>query len=325
MEMEISEKSDKAIKKSITYLTIGFWTLAVWGAFALIASLANFYTLGAGEMITIILVGVALGLLLKNMHSYIKVYKTFRETKTEQAFENLLEAQKRYYGFIYILPLIMIGLAIIASIIGDFQQAGGLHGSMEQIQTHVFEPKGVFSEIQIEKHNEAISILLTGSASQKKSAMESVQKQPNDYNPVVLYVYSGELLHEGNIDEAMFWYYVAQLQARYDANLCMDNSAASACSVLTEEFGDEINIYAFQDLDKLESIFNKVIEFVRTNTENYDHRWINLHGLWAFGGEEETRELSKPKDEWEAIKKKTIDDYYNGFIASINLIKKERK
>ena len=50
------------------------------------------------------------------------------------------------------------------------------------------------------------------------------------------------------------------------------------------------------------------------------------HGMWAvqlgLNNESETRELSKPKVEWEAIKKKTIDDYYSGFIE---YVKKQKK
>jgi hypothetical protein len=106
----------------------------------------------------------------------------------------------------------------------------------------------------------------------------------------------------------------------------MDNSAKQAVSILNNEYGPAINKYAFQDIVKLENTVNKVVDFVRSNNENYDHRWINLHGMWAvlsgLSDEPETRELSKPKEEWEAIKKKTVDDYYNGFLE---YVKSQRK
>jgi hypothetical protein len=195
-----------------------------------------------------------------------------------------------------------------------------------QTENKEIKAKGVFSEIVVDKHNEAIKTLQGKNKKQKKQIIETIIKNPNDYNPPVLYALSRELFSQGDKDEAAFWFYVAQLRARYDANLCMDNSAKQAVSVLNNEYGPDINKYAFQDIDKLEKTVNKVVDFVRTNIENYDHRWINLHGMWAvqagLSDEPETRELSKPKDEWEAIKKKTIDDYYNGFIEYVKSQKK---
>ena len=195
-----------------------------------------------------------------------------------------------------------------------------------QIETIEVDAKGIFSEIEVDKHNETISLLQSADKEQKKETIEIVLKNPNDFNPPVLYALSQELFQQGDKENAFFWFYVAQLRARYDVNLCMDNSAKQAVSVLNNKYGPEINKSAFQDIDKLEKTVNKVVEFVRTNNENYDHRWINLHGLWAFqaglSDETESGELSKPKDEWEAIKKKTVDDYYNGFIDYVKTLKK---
>lgn len=101
----------------------------------------------------------------------------------------------------------------------------------------------------------------------------------------------------------------------------MDNSAIQAVTILNNEYGPEINKYAFQDISKLETIVIKVVDFVRENEENYDHRWINLHGIWAvqasLNHEKVFGELSKPKKEWKKIKQKTVDDYYDGFIKYV--------
>lgn len=61
----------------------------------------------------------------------------------------------------------------------------------------------------------------------------------------------------------------------------MDNSVKQAVSILNNEYGPVINNYAFQAIVKLESTVNNVFDFVRSNNENYDHRWINLLGMWA--------------------------------------------
>lgn len=61
---------------------------------------------------------------------------------------------------------------------------------------------------------------------------------------------------------------------------------------------------------------NKVVDFVRTNEENYDHRWINLHGMDAVQNRK-VKEISQPKSKWPEIKTKTIEDYYKGFIEYV--------
>jgi hypothetical protein len=195
-----------------------------------------------------------------------------------------------------------------------------------QAQTKEIKSKGAYKEIDVAKDNSAIEILSSKKRKQKQETVDAVLSNPHSYNPPVLYALSKELFQQGKKDDASFWFYVAQLRARYDANLCLDNSAKQAVAVLNNAYGPEINKYAFQDMDKLRKMVEKVVEFVRLNEETYDHRWINLHGMGAvmagLGDEKKGTELSRPKDQWEAIKKKTVDDYYNGFIEYANSQKK---
>lgn len=187
--------------------------------------------------------------------------------------------------------------------------------------TTAINPKGIYSEIDVARHNSAIKILSGKDRNLKLHTVNSILKNPNYYIPPVLYSLSRELFRQGKKDEATYWFYIAQLRARYDANLCMDNSAKQAVSILNGEYGPDINKYAFQDMSKLEKIVTKVVDFVRTNEENYDHRWINLHGMDAvlsgLDKKAAKKELSEPKEKWAAIKKKTVDDYYNGFIEYV--------
>ena len=187
--------------------------------------------------------------------------------------------------------------------------------SNAQKQTKEIKPKGAYKKIDVARHNEAIEILNGKDLKLKQQTVDSILKNPNYYNPPVIYALSRELFQQDKKVDATFWFYLAQLRARYDANLCMDNSAKQAVSILNQEYGPDINIFAFQDLDKLEKTVTKVVDFVRTNEENYDHRWINLHGLDAvLGGK---NELSQAKDKWAEIKKKTVDDYYNGYMKYV--------
>lgn len=180
-------------------------------------------------------------------------------------------------------------------------------------QTKQAKPKGVYKEIEVAKHNKAIEHLHGDDQKLKQQAISSVLQNPNDYNPPVLYALSRELFLQDKKDEAAYWFYVAQLRARYDANRCADKSATQAVSVLNGEYGPDINKHAFANHDFLQSTVEEVVAFVNTNEENYDHRWLNLHGMGVFLNEK-GKALSKPQEEWAAIKSKTVDDYYNAFI-----------
>lgn len=180
-------------------------------------------------------------------------------------------------------------------------------------QTKQIKPKGVYKEIEVAKHNEAIEHLHGENQSLKQQTISSVLQNPNDYNPPVLYALSRELFLQDKKDEAAYWFYVAQLRARYDANRCADRSAAQAVSVLNGEYGPDINKYAFANHDSLRSTVKKAVAFVKANKENYDHRWLNLHGMDVFLNEK-GKTLSMPQEEWPAIKSKTVDDYYSSFL-----------
>ena len=189
-----------------------------------------------------------------------------------------------------------------------------------QIQTIEVQPKGEYADIRIEDQNATIEKLNSTDKEIQKKAVTQILKSPNTYVPPVLYSLSNYLFHNDNKRDAAFWFYTAQLRARYDANRCNDPTAVQAVSVLNQNYGTQINQYGFKDLSNLERIVNEVAAYVRSNPENYDHRWINLHGMGAFvnGGEA----LSKPKPEWSKIKEETVSEYMAGFNEALASMKK---
>lgn len=191
-------------------------------------------------------------------------------------------------------------------------------------QTNQIEPNSTYKEI--DSQNNIVELLNSEKENVRIETVNNILSNPNNYNPPVLYALSKELFEENKKDEAMYWFYIAQLRARYDSNLCLDASAKQGVGILNRTYGPNINEYAFNDVDKLELTVNKVVEFVKKNDENYDHRWLNLHGMGAIINSmdktAETPEMTEPKDKWTAIKKKTIDDYYNGFIEFVKSKKK---
>ncbi len=188
-------------------------------------------------------------------------------------------------------------------------------------QTKKVKPKGAYKEIEVAKHNHAIEVLHGRESKAKKELMANIVMHPNNYNPPVLYALSKELFMQDKKEEAAFWFYVAQLRARYDANICADRSAAQGVAILNNTYGPDINQFAFSDIAFLETTVEKVVAFVRENEENYDHRWLNLHGMGAFINDGDA-ELSKPKEMWPEIKAKTINDYHEGFKKYMQSLQK---
>jgi len=188
---------------------------------------------------------------------------------------------------------------------------------MKAQKTEIIPVTGVFKEIDVKDQNSAISVLFTGDEKMKSTMRDLFFQDQNKWNPPVVYAISKVLFEQGYKDDAAMWFYIGQLRARIDANLCQDETARGAVAILNDKFGSTINKHALKDIKKLETIVKDAVEFVRTYEPTYDQRWINLHGMWAINGIEEGKALSYPKEEWAAIKKKTIDDYYADFVKHV--------
>jgi hypothetical protein len=154
------------------------------------------------------------------------------------------------------------------------------HAHAQQIVNHEVEPVGVYTEINMKSDTKICMQLLDSTNRNRLTLIDSVEDNPNVYTPPVLYVLSAALFLIKKFDDAAFWFYVAQLRARYDVNRCADRTANA--TQYNQTFGPSINQYALQNLDNLELIVKKVVEFVRVNDEKYDQRWINLSGMDAM-------------------------------------------
>ena len=182
------------------------------------------------------------------------------------------------------------------------------------------KPTGAHATIDTKLATAAMRALQGEKGEAEKAALD-IKAYPERYAPSVFYALAKFFFDRDEKDEALFWFYAGQLRGRYDANRCADISARSAINVLNERYGSPINKYAFQDIPKLKTIIAKVVEWDEKTGYAYDHRWINLHGMGAFVGNEPA--LSLPSDTWPAIAKDTRENYYREFQKLMTLI--ERK
>ena len=190
-------------------------------------------------------------------------------------------------------------------------------------------PNGEYAQINTHKGIDAIQTLTKGSAAEKLEMIARVTAQPQNYEPPVFYALAQAMFQNGKKDEAAFWFYAGQLRGRFDANRCADISARQAVTVLNQTYGTPINQYTFQDIPKLEALVLKVIAWDKSTPYNYDHRWINLHGMNAMisglspkDASVQTAAVSLPKEQWPAIAEKTRNDYLSAFKQAMESLKK---
>lgn len=173
-------------------------------------------------------------------------------------------------------------------------------------------PKGIYSEIKVAKQNKMIQELIDTKT--RASSIETIFNNINQYNPPVLYVFSQALFVNGELQTGIDWYLFAQLNALYDANRCSDKTARQATTILESKFRPAYEDYIksnkqayLESIDKVVMLFNKI-------PQDYDIRWINLHGMDAvttsLSDEKENKnDLSLPKESWPEIKEKTIGQF----------------
>jgi hypothetical protein len=194
-------------------------------------------------------------------------------------------------------------------------------------ETIYVKPAGEYAKIDTIESIQLDDILLKGSPEQKQTAIDKVLADPSKYPPPVLYCMSQALMEQGKKEEATFWYLCGQLRGRFDANRCADISARSAIDALNQMFAPKISPYIREHLLAMEPLVQKVVSWDRTTPYNYDHRWINLHGMNSFGFDDKdnAEPLSLPKSEWQSIAERTRTEYLKQFQEVVTQQKQQRK
>jgi tetratricopeptide (TPR) repeat protein len=198
-----------------------------------------------------------------------------------------------------------------------------------RVEVHVVKPSGEYAQIDTTLALKTVGVLKDGSPEEKLKVFAQIRKQPEKYAPPVLYLLSNVLFQMGDKDEAAFWFYAGQVRARFDANRCAEPSARAAVSVLNNQYGPIINRYTFGEKPAmLDDLLPRVVDWDRKTAHDYDHRWINLHGMGAVmssmsskGGASPLTALSLPKEQWEQIAERTRSDYLISFRKAKEMMK----
>jgi hypothetical protein len=173
----------------------------------------------------------------------------------------------------------------------------------------------VSGEVDIKK---CVQILSKGSLEEQIDLIKKISESPEKYPPLVLYMMSNILFQAGEKEEAMFWFYAAQLRARYDANRHTDPNAAKVATQLTFMYGSDINKYSFKNIDQLKSTIQEVEKWDRTTPNNYNPNYLGkLERVTSIPVKDELI----PKSQWESVKDNTIQTYTKDFETVAKEIK----
>lgn len=194
--------------------------------------------------------------------------------------------------------------------------AAGGNASSTQQSAQQPTPKGEFAQIDIQRSQDMMDEIAGGNG----DAINKVLEQPNDYAPPVLYLISAIMFDNEYRDQALFWFYTAQLRARSDANKASDKSTHNAVTRYNQQFGRQIIPYATSNPDKLAGIVNQSLEWDSQQTRNYDPRWIALQGRDMLT---ETRVGFAPKDKWTEIDALTRSQYREGLERALAEVRKQ--
>jgi hypothetical protein len=188
-------------------------------------------------------------------------------------------------------------------------------------------PRGEYAQIDTRLANETIQALTNGSVEERQRTIDQIKAAADKYAPPVFFALGSVLFQDGKKDEGAFWFYAGQLRANFDANRCADTSAREAPTVLVQQYGTPINHYSFQDLQKLQELVARVVEWDRKTPHHYDHRWINLYGMDAImsgldlaAPASPSTQLSLPPEQWDEIAEKTRAVYIAGLRVAVQCI-----
>jgi len=170
------------------------------------------------------------------------------------------------------------------------------------------EPSGVYKTIDTRLCDDTVKALREYQGEKRQAVVDAVIAKPEDFAPPVFYFLSSVLFQQGKKDEAVFWFCAGHLRARIDANICADKTAAKIIYAFNGKFGLPINQYTSTNMSVLTNTMERVLAWEEKTPCHYDRRWINLHGMKALNGDADPV-LSAPLDQWEAIRKRTREEF----------------
>ena len=173
------------------------------------------------------------------------------------------------------------------------------------------KPQSEYAKIDTSGTIRDMTILAKGSDSEKDALVKKINKNPGDYAPPVFMLMARRLYEKRDAEGAYFWFCFGRMRGRYDAARCADVSARDGIAVMVRNVEPELRKYPTKmKPDDIVPFAMKVVKLDRDTPFNYDHHWLNLHGMGVFTGDKQ--EFSLPESQWPDLLKKVRDDFLKG-------------
>jgi hypothetical protein len=180
------------------------------------------------------------------------------------------------------------------------------------------EPPGIYKEIDVRLATDTMKALRDSKGDALTKVIGNITNQPENFAPPVLYVLSSVLVEQNKKDEAVFWFHAGQLRGLIDANICADKTAPKVIQSLNQRFGPPIKNYCLTNMSVFTNAVARVLAWEEETPCHYDRRWINLHTMNGLGGETNSV-LTAPPEQWEAIRKRTREEWEADFRKAMDL------
>jgi hypothetical protein len=212
-------------------------------------------------------------------------------------------------------------IALITFISGMFHYAAAESGNAASFRF----PK-IYETIDIKITRDVEAKLLRGSPADKNLAIKQIISNPQLFAPPAFYALANAVAAEGDMDKALYWFYVGQLRANVDASISSDPSSKSGVVMLNSIISDNIRKHQFNIVNRLEELVLSVLDYDKNTAASYDRRWISIYGMKAARSarfnEAAPTELTIPELEWGVSSDKARRDWHNGFISALPMIRK---
>lgn len=180
--------------------------------------------------------------------------------------------------------------------------------AQEPSQEISVQPQGEHEKLDLAGMTQAMNTLGGKDDVAKDALIEKIKAAPGDYAPPVFMLVALRLYELKDAEGAYFWYCFGRLRGSYDADRCADVSARQGIGLMTMEIDPQLTAYPKKmRTGDIVPFAKKIVKLDAETPCNYDHRWINLHGMGAFLGG--SQELSLPKSQWPGLHKKIMDRF----------------
>jgi len=189
---------------------------------------------------------------------------------------------------------------------------------------HGADTPGIYKEIDVRLATDTMKALRNSKGEALTRVIGNITNQPENFAPPVLYMLSSVLVEQNKKDEAVFWFHAGQLRGLIDANICTDKTAPLAIQALNRRFGQPISTYCLTNISVLTNTIARLLVWEEETPCHYDRRWINLHTMNELAGETNSV-LTAPPEQWEAIRKRTREEWASDFHKALDLFNQRKQ